>query len=48
MSNEVFGYRALSVDDMPGIDRRSVALARTNMQQGFMWLVRSIAQPDSF
>lgn len=29
----------------PGIDKRSLALARTNLQQGFMWMVRSIAQP---
>ena len=26
-------------------DKRSVALAKTNLQQGFMWAIRSIAQP---
>ncbi len=31
-----------------GIDQRSVAVAKTTLQQGFMWLNRSIAQPDSF
>ena len=29
----------------PGIDARSLALARTNVQQGCMWAVRSIFQP---
>lgn len=31
-----------------GIDQRSVSIAKTTLQQGFMWLIRSIAQPDSF
>jgi len=30
------------------IDKRSLALGRTNMQQGFMWLIRSIAKPTTF
>lgn len=30
------------------LDQRSVALAKTNLQQGFMWAVRSIAQPTAF
>lgn len=29
------------------LDQRCVALARTKLQEGFMWAVRSIAQPDS-
>ena len=29
-------------------DKRLVALAKTNLQQGFMWAVRSIAKPDGF
>ena len=28
-------------------DKRSAALGRTNMEQGFMWLVRSVAKPAS-
>jgi len=28
-------------------DQRMVALARTNLQQGFMWWVRAITQPKS-
>lgn len=30
------------------IDQRSVALAKTNLQQGLMWAIRSIAKPESF
>ena len=32
----------------PDTDKRLVALAKTNLQQGFMWAVRSIAKPDGF
>ena len=31
-----------------GIDLRNVALAKTNLQQGFMWAVRAIAKPTTF
>ena len=31
-----------------GADLRSLALAKTNLQQGFMWAVRSIAKPETF
>lgn len=30
------------------IDQRCVALAKTNLQQGFMWLIRSVARPEGF
>lgn len=30
------------------LDKRSVAIARTELQTGFMWAVRSIAQPTTF
>lgn len=30
------------------IDKRWLAIARTELQKGFMFLVRSIAKPDSF
>lgn len=29
-----------------GADPRQLALARTNLQQGAMWLIRSVAQPE--
>jgi len=31
-----------------GVDQRWVAIAKTDLQKGFMALVRSIAQPTSF
>lgn len=30
---------------MMGVNGRHLALARTNLEQGFMWMVRSVAQP---
>lgn len=30
------------------IDKRNLALGRTNLQQGFMWTIRSIARPETF
>lgn len=32
---------------LPGVDQRCIALAKTNLQQGFMWAVRAIARPAS-
>lgn len=32
----------------PDLDQRSVSIAKTNLQQGIMWAVRSVAQPESF
>lgn len=29
-------------------DKRCVAIAKTKLQEGFMWAVRSIARPESF
>jgi hypothetical protein len=37
-----------SLETDQGTDKRCVALAKTNLQQGFMWAVRSIAQPTGF
>lgn len=34
-----------SLDGVPSVDKRMVALARTNMQTAAMWAVRSIFQP---
>lgn len=31
-----------------GADPRTLALARTNLQQGCMWLTRSITKPTTF
>jgi len=32
----------------PALDQRAVALGKTNLQQGFMWAIRGIAQPSTF
>ena len=37
---------AQTSDQVP--DKRALALAKTSLQQGMMWLVRSIAKPASF
>lgn len=37
---------AQTSDQVP--DKRALALAKTNLQQGIMWLVRSIGKPASF
>jgi len=29
-------------------DKRAVALSKTNLQQGFMWAIRGVAQPTTF
>jgi hypothetical protein len=29
----------------PGVDPRCVSLAKTNIEQGFMWLNRAVAKP---
>lgn len=29
-------------------DKRSVALGKTNLQQGFMWAIRGVARPKTF
>lgn len=31
-----------------GLDHRCVALGKTNLQQGFMWAIRGVAQPTTF
>jgi hypothetical protein len=30
------------------LDQRAVSLGKTNLQQGFMWAIRGIAQPTTF
>ncbi len=36
------------LNGLESTDKRSVALGRTNLQQGFMWAIRGIAQPTTF
>lgn len=37
-----------SVGQLPGVDQRAIAIARTEAQTAFMWAVRAIAQPTTF
>ncbi|PUA17281.1 hypothetical protein [Glaciimonas sp. PCH181] len=30
------------------LDQRAVSIAKTNLQQGFMWAIRGVAQPTTF
>ena len=36
------------LENMPNTDKRCASLGRTNLQQGFMWSIRSIAKPETF
>jgi hypothetical protein len=36
------------LDGITGIDKRWLAIARTDLQKGIMALVRAIARPDGF
>ena len=36
------------VAGMSGVDSRWVAIAKTDLQKGFMALIRSIAKPETF
>ena len=37
-----------TLDDLDSTDKRWLAIARTDLQQGLMALVRSVAKPTSF
>lgn len=45
---EEVGLMIEAMRDMPGIDQRALAIAKTELQTGFMWGVRAIAQPTTF
>jgi len=45
---EGVGALCKMLDDLPGTDKRWLAIAKTDLQKGFMSLVRSIAQPTTF
>ena len=42
------GLTVEAVSRIPEIDQRAFAIAKTQLQTGFMWLIRSIAQPQGF
>ncbi len=36
------------LESLDSTDKRSIALGKTNLQQGFMWAIRGIAKPTTF
>jgi hypothetical protein len=42
------GQIILSLEQMPAIDKRWLAIGKTDLQKGIMSVVRAIAQPESF
>jgi len=49
-ANTSFGAPAgaVQVDGMPTLDQRWVSIGATQLQQGFMAVIRGIAQPTTF
>ena len=47
LANEV-GAVVAELRELPGIDERWLSIAKTDLQKGFMCLIRSIAQPTTF
>jgi hypothetical protein len=33
------------ISEIPNVDQRALAIARSQLQQGFMWFVRGVARP---
>ena len=44
----VVGVMCDKLEEAAGIDDRWLRIARTELQQGFMALIRSIARPETF
>ena len=42
------GHLIESMNDAEAFDQRWVAIAKTDLQKGFMALVRAVSQPNSF
>lgn len=42
------GALIAKLEEETDTDKRAVALGKTNLQQGFMWAVRSVAKPTTF
>jgi hypothetical protein len=45
---EIIGKLCDTLNEHPSIDKRWLAIAKTDLQKGFMALVRAIAQPTTF
>lgn len=45
---EEVGELVSKLQGLDGMDQRAIAIGKTELQTGLMWLVRGVAQPDSF
>jgi len=45
---EEVGALLEEMKNMPDLNQRCVAIAKTEMQTAFMWAVRAVAQPTTF
>jgi len=46
--SEKCGVFMEKLESTESTDKGDVASGKTNLQQGFMWVIRSIAQPSTF
>lgn len=42
------GDLVAAAERIEGVDQRALSIARTQLQTGFMWLVRAVAKPGGF
>jgi hypothetical protein len=47
-TGEVTGDMIKQLESIPEVDKRWLAIAKTDLQKGFMALTRAIAKPESF
>ncbi|HEL3749990.1 TPA: helix-turn-helix transcriptional regulator [Stenotrophomonas maltophilia] len=45
---EAVGAQLDALSLLDGIDRRALAIAKTELQTGFMWAVRAVTKPSTF
>jgi len=45
---EKCGEFIAKLESTESTDKRDVDLGKTNLQQGFMWAIRAVAQPTTF
>jgi hypothetical protein len=42
------GLAVEATESLIGVDKRALAIAKTHLQTGMMWLIRSVAKPEGF
>ena len=45
---ELCGKFIEKLESYPDFDKRFIEIGKTNLQQGFMWSIRSVARPTTF